>query len=53
MTVLLWGRDILLAALMLASLFLLWAAVAGVVMSLRSAKPIPSSGAQPVATARA
>jgi hypothetical protein len=26
MTVLLWGRDILLAALMLASLFLLWAA---------------------------
>jgi hypothetical protein len=34
-------------------LFLLWAAVAGVVLSLRSAKPIPSSGAQPVATARA
>ena len=34
-------------------LFLLWAAVAGVVLSVRSAKPIPSSGAQPVATARA
>jgi hypothetical protein len=34
-------------------LFLLWAAVAGVMLSLRRAEPIPASGAMPVATAQA
>jgi hypothetical protein len=34
-------------------LFLLWAAVAGVVLSVRRVQPIPASGAMPVATAQA
>ena len=34
-------------------LFLLWAAVAGMVLSVRRVQPSPASGAMPVATAQA